>query len=73
MTLTLAFMLTGSLLAFAQNDTSSKTDKNDKKNDSQMMMPSATDTEFANMASAGGQAKIQMAELAIQKSTNKDV
>lgn len=73
MTLTVAIMLTGSLHAFAQDNMSGNTDKKDKKNNSQTAMPSAADTEFANMAAAGGQAEIQMAELAVQKSTNKDV
>ncbi len=66
--LTMGIMLMTSLFAFAQDDMSGKMDKNDKKMDSKMMMPSASDTEFANMAAMGGQAEIQMAKLAMQKS-----
>ena len=72
-TLTLAFMLMGSLLVFAQDDMSGKADKKDKKAKSEMTEVSAADTEFANMAAKGGQAEISMSELAMQKSTNKDV
>lgn len=74
MTLTAAIMLSANLLAFAQDDMSGKMDKkDDKKMDSKMMMPSESDVEFANMAAMGGQAEIQMAELAMKKSTNKMV
>ncbi len=72
MTLTMGIMLTGSLLAFAQNDMGGKMDK-DKKMDSKMMQMSASDTEFANMAAMGGEAEIKMAEVAMQKSSNKMV
>ncbi|MCA1625941.1 MAG: DUF4142 domain-containing protein [Acidobacteria bacterium] len=70
---TTAFLTIGSSFVSAQNDMSDKMNKNDKKMDSKMMMPSASDTEFANMAAMGGQAEIQMAELAMQKSTSKAV
>lgn len=72
-TLTLAFMLTGSLVAFAQDNMSGKTDKQNKKTNSEMNQVSSTDTEFANMAAKGAQAEVSMSELAMQKSTNKDV
>lgn len=68
--LALALVFAGNLAAFAQGDMNGKTDK---KTDSKMTMPSASDIEFANMAAAGGQAEIRMSEMAMQKSTNKDV
>lgn len=71
--LTMCLMLVCSLLVVAQDGIGGGKMDKDKKMDSKMSMPSASDMEFADMASRGGQAEIQMAELAMKKSTNKMV
>lgn len=72
LTLTTALLMGGSSLASMQSSQDQNQNRGGNSNTA-MTQPSASDMEFANMAAKGGQAEIQMAQLALQKSQNKDV
>lgn len=72
MTLIVAVMMTGATLATMQ-DNQNRNSNRMNSNTSGSMMMSASDTEFATMAAQGGMAEVQMAQLAQQKATSKDV
>ena len=57
----------------SNGNTSNSHKGNMNSNMSGGMMLNASDTDFANMAAMGGEAEIQMAQIAIQRSKNKDV
>ncbi len=67
-------LFVGNSVASAQNDSMSDKDKmsKDKMSGSKMMM-SESDMDFAKMAAMGGNAEVEWAKVAMQKSTNKMV
>lgn len=73
LSLAMTFLFIGNLVVSAQNsDAMSSKDKMSKDKMSAAMMSDA-DTEFAKMAAMGGNAEIEWAKVAMNKSTNKDV
>ena len=76
MTLLVGVMMTGASIATmqtGQNQNNNGNRGNTMNSNSGGAMTSAADTEFATMAAQGGIAEVQMAQLAQQKATSKDV
>jgi putative membrane protein len=75
MTLLVAVMMTGATIATMQanQNQNSNGNRGNTMNSNMGAAMSASDTEFATMAAQGGIAEVQMAQLAQQKATSKDV
>jgi putative membrane protein len=72
LTLATSIFIAGSSFATMQ-DNSNGNRSNGNKSGTGAMMTSQADMDFANMAAQGGQAEIQMAQLALNKATSNDV
>lgn len=74
LSLAMTILFVGNSIVSAQNDSMSDKDKmsKDKMSNNKMMM-SESDMDFAKMAAMGGNAEIEWAKVAMQKSTNKMV
>lgn len=74
MVLATALFMTGIIgMSSAQDNRNRNGNANTTSNTGTAMTLTAADSDFANMAAQGSAAEIQMAELAIQRSKNKDV
>lgn len=75
LSLAMSILFVGHSVVSAQNDSMSGKDKmsKDKMSGDKMMQMSQTDMDFAKMAAMGGNAEIEWAKVAMQKSTNKAV
>lgn len=75
MTLLVAVMMTGATIATMQanQNQNSNGNRGNTMNSNMGTAMSASDMEFATMAAQGGIAEVQMAQLAQQKATGKDV
>lgn len=75
MTLLVAVMMTGATIATMQanQNQNSNGNRGNTMNSNMGAAMSASDMEFATMAAQGGIAEVQMAQLAQQKATSKDV
>jgi len=75
MTLLVAVMMTGATIATMQanQNQNSNGNRGNTMNSNMGAAMSASDMEFATMAAQGGIAEVQMAQLAQQKATGKDV
>lgn len=75
MTLLIAVMIGGATFATMQanQNQNGNSNRGGSMNSNSGAMISASDTEFATMAAQGGIAEVQMAQLAQQKATGKDV
>jgi putative membrane protein len=73
LSLAMTILFAGHSVVSAQNDTMNDKDKMSKDKMSGDKMMSESDTEFAKMAAMGGNAEIEWAKVAMNKSTSKDV
>lgn len=73
MTLAVAVLMTGATFAAMQDNQNNSVNRGNAANLNRGAMLSATDTDFAAAAAQGGMAEVQMAQLAVQKATSKDV
>jgi len=75
MTLLVAVMMTGATIATMQanQNQNSNGNRGNTMNSNMGAAMSASDMEFATMAAQGGIAEVQMAQLAQQKATGKDI